>query len=56
MPATIGSINRLLGTEQDLGEVARHIVQTHDELSDTVKKSLMNFANKAAKERSGVKG
>lgn len=55
MPSTIGSINRLLGTEQDLGEVARHIVQTHSELSDTVKKSLMNFANKAAKERSGVK-
>lgn len=55
MPSTIGSINRMLGTEQDLGEVARHIVQTHSELSDTVKKSLMNFANKAAKERSGVK-
>lgn len=55
IPSTIGSINRLLGTEQDLGEVARYIVQTHSELSDTVKKSLMNFANKAAKERSGVK-
>lgn len=55
MPSTIGAINRLLGTEQDLGEVVRHIVQTHPELSDTIKKSLMNFANKAAKERSGVK-
>lgn len=55
MPSTIGAINRLLGTEQDLGDVVRHIVQTHLELSDTVKKSLMNFANKAAKERSGVK-
>lgn len=55
MPSTIGAINRLLGTEQDLGEVVRHIVQTHPELSDTIKKSLMNFSNKAAKERSGVK-
>lgn len=55
MPSTIGAINRLLGTEQDLGDVVRHIIQTHPELSDTIKKSLMNFANKAAKERSGVK-
>lgn len=55
MPSTIGAINRLLGTEQDLGEVVKHIVQTHPELSDTIKKSLMSFANKAAKERSGVK-
>ncbi len=55
MPSTIGAINRLLGTEADLGDVCRHIVQTHPELASTVKKSLMNFANKAAKERSGVK-
>ena len=55
MPSTIGAINRLLGTEQDLGDVVRHIVQIHPELSSTIKKSLMNFANKAAKERSGVK-
>ena len=55
MASTIGAINRLLGTEADLGDVCRHIVQTHPELTSTVKKSLMNFANKAAKERSGVK-
>ena len=55
MPSTIGAINRLLGTEADLGDVCRHIVKTHPELSTAVKKSLMNFANKAAKERSGVK-
>lgn len=55
MPSTIGAINRLLGTEQDLGDICRHIVTTHSELSSTIKKSLMNFANKAAKERSGVK-
>ncbi len=55
MPSTIGAINRLLGTEQDLGDICRHIVSKHPELSSTIKKSLMNFANKAAKERSGVK-
>ncbi len=55
MPSTIGTINRLLGTEQDLGDICKHIVSKHPELSSTIKKSLMNFANKAAKERSGVK-
>jgi len=55
MPSTIGSIYRLLGTEEDLGDIARHIVKTHKELPLTGKKTLMNFANKAAKERSGVK-
>ena len=55
MPSTIGAINRLLGTEADLGDVCRHIIKKHPELTATVKKSLMNFANKAAKERSGVK-
>ncbi|MFN3828378.1 MAG: type IV secretory system conjugative DNA transfer family protein [Micavibrio sp.] len=55
MPSTIGAINRLLGTEQDLGDIVRHIVKSHPELSGTIKKSLMTFANKAAKERSGVK-
>ncbi len=55
MTSTIGAINRLLGTEQDLGDICKHIVSTHPELSSTIKKSLMNFANKAAKERSGVK-
>ncbi|MEM7621219.1 MAG: type IV secretory system conjugative DNA transfer family protein, partial [Pseudomonadota bacterium] len=55
MPSTIGAINRLLGTEADLGDVCRYIVKKHPELTSTVKKSLMNFANKAAKERSGVK-
>lgn len=55
MASTIGAINRLLGTEQDLGDICKHIVSTHPELSSTIKKSLLNFANKAAKERSGVK-
>lgn len=55
MPSTIGAINRLLGTEADLGDICRHIIKTHPEIAGTVKKSLLNFANKAAKERSGVK-
>ncbi|HIL29695.1 MAG TPA: type IV secretory system conjugative DNA transfer family protein, partial [Micavibrio sp.] len=55
MPSTIGAINRLLGTEADLGDVCRYIVKQHSEIAGSVKKSLLNFANKAAKERSGVK-
>lgn len=55
MHSTIGAINRLLGTEADLGDICRHIIKTHPEIAGTVKKSLLNFANKAAKERSGVK-
>ncbi len=55
MPSTIGAINRLLGTEADLGDICRHIIKTHPEIAGTVKKALLNFANKAAKERSGVK-
>lgn len=55
MPSTIGSVYRLLGTEQELGEVIHHIVKSHRELDPDMKTILLNFANKAAKERSGVK-
>ena len=55
MPSTIGAISRLFGAEQDLGDICRHVVKTYKELSTPTIKSLMNFANKAAKERSGVK-
>lgn len=55
MPSTIGSVYRLLGTEQELGDIIRHIVKTHKELDPESIGMLMNFANKAAKERSGVK-
>jgi type IV secretion system protein VirD4 len=55
MPSTIGSVYRLLGTEQELGDIIRHIVKTHRELDPESIGMLMNFANKAAKERSGVK-
>lgn len=55
MPSTIGSVYRLLGTEQELGDIIRHIVKAHKELDPESVGMLMNFANKAAKERSGVK-
>jgi len=55
MPSTIGAVNRLLGTEADLGDICRHIVKTHSELPNAAIKTLSSFANKAAKERSGVK-
>lgn len=55
MPSTIGSIYRLLGTEQELGDIIRHIVKTHKELDESSAAILLNFANKAEKERSGVK-
>jgi len=52
---TIGAINRLLGSEADLGDICRNIVKTHKELPSSIAIPLNNFANKAAKERSGVK-
>ena len=56
MASTIGSINRLMGTEEDLGDVCKHIIKTYKKtLPPAMVKTLMNFANKAAKERSGVK-
>ena len=55
MPSTIGAVYRLLGTEQELGDIIRHIVKAHKELDPESVGMLMNFANKAAKERSGVK-
>ena len=55
MPSTIGAILRLLGTESDLGDVLKHIVKTQGSLDVTAKATLMNFANKASKEKSGVK-
>lgn len=55
MPSTIGSVYRILGAEGDLGDICRHIVTTYPELPTGAKKTLMSFANKAEKERSGVK-
>lgn len=52
---TIGAINRLLSAEGDLGDICRHITQTHRELPESIIKPMNKFANKAAKERSGVK-
>lgn len=55
MPSTIGSVYRILGAEGDLGDICRHIVQTYPDLPIGGKKTLVSFANKADKERSGVK-
>jgi len=55
MLSTIGSVYRILGAEGDLGDICRHIVQSYPDLPLGGKKTLMSFANKADKERSGVK-
>ena len=55
MAPTIGSVYRILGAEGDLGDICRHIVTSYPELPTGAKKTLMSFANKAEKERSGVK-
>ena len=47
MPSTIGSIFRLLGAEQDLGDIIRHIIKTHNEIDETTRGLLLYFANKA---------
>lgn len=52
---TLGKIKRLMGAEGELGEICNKILDTHDELPTAIILSLRNFANKAAKERSGVK-
>ncbi len=55
LPSTIGSVYRMLGAEADLGDICRQIVQSHPELPSGGQKTLMSFANKVEKERSGVK-
>lgn len=52
---TMGKIKRLMGAEGELGDICRHILDTHDDLPTSVILSLRNFINKAVKERSGVK-
>lgn len=55
LPSTIGSVYRILGAEGDLGDICRHIAQGYPDLPVGGKKTLVSFANKADKERSGVK-
>ncbi len=38
-----------------MGDVCRHIIKTHPEFPSAAKTTLLSFANKASKERSGVK-
>ncbi|MBI1302061.1 MAG: type IV secretion system DNA-binding domain-containing protein [Alphaproteobacteria bacterium] len=55
MPSTIGSIYRLLSAEAELGDICRFVVKNHPELNQAIVGTMNRFANKAAKERSGVK-
>ncbi len=55
VPSTLGSIYRLLSCEAELGDICRYIIKTHPHLSLEILSFLHRFANKAAKERSGVK-
>lgn len=56
IPHTLGEVYRTMNTNQDLGEVCEHLVETRgDELHPACVMALNNFAKKAAKERSGVK-
>ncbi len=53
---SIGEINRLLRTNEDLGDIAKHVVKTlPDRLDPACIMEFSNFAQKATKERSGVK-
>jgi type IV secretion system protein VirD4 len=52
----IGEINRLLRTNEDLGDIAKHVLKTYsDKLDPACIMEFGNFAQKATKERSGVK-
>lgn len=55
MPSTIGSIYRLLSAEAELGDICRLVAKNHPELNQAIVATMNRFANKAAKERSGVK-
>lgn len=52
---TIGSIFRLLGTDQDFKELLPHIAQTFPHLHESAKQLFNSFGHKAEKERSGIK-
>lgn len=54
-PTTIGSIFRLLGTEDELGDILQHVAKTHPELDEAARQLFNAFANKAEKEKSGIK-
>jgi type IV secretion system protein VirD4 len=54
-PSTIGSIFRLLGTEESFYKILRHIAQTQPKLHESARQLFNSYANKAEKERSGIK-
>jgi len=55
MPSTFGSIYRLLSCENELGDICQHITKNYPDLPQEMLGILNRFANKAVKERSGVK-
>ncbi len=55
MPSTFGSIYRLLSCENELGDICKHITKNYPDLPQEMISILNRFANKAVKERSGVK-
>ena len=55
LPSTFGSIYRLLSCEEELGDVCQHITKNYPGLPQEILSILNRFANKAVKERSGVK-
>lgn len=55
MPSTIGSIYRLLSAEAELGDICRYVCKSQPNLNQAIIATMNRFANKAAKERSGVK-
>jgi len=54
-PSTIGAIFRLLGTQNEFGELLKYIAQTHPELDEPAKQLFNSFSSKADKEKSGIK-
>lgn len=54
-PSTIGAVFRLLGTEDTLHSVLRYVAQTYPNLDEAAKQLFNSYANKAEKERSGIK-
>lgn len=54
-PSTIGALFRLLGSEDELKDILRHVARTHPELDEAARQLFNSYANKAEKERSGIK-
>lgn len=54
-PNTIGSIFRLLGTEEKLEDILKYVAATYPNLDEGAKQLFSAYRQKAEKERSGIK-